>query len=193
MNKNTFEAFLGLIVLIVASYFFMFVYRESKSLDSAGYALYANFNRVDGLNRGSDIKLSGIKIGKISHLEINPENYMAKVTLDICKNIKLPEDTVAEIVSEGFMGARYIALVPGGSDQKLNPGETIEFTQSAISFESLISRFIFNSNDKNKEADDDAESKTQEDLSDPLDPSQAPPPPEANEITEKSAVSVEQS
>ena len=82
--------------------------------------------------------------------DINPDNYMAKVTLDICKNIKLPEDTVAEIVSEGFMGARYIALVPGGSDQKLNPGETIEFTQSAISFESLISRFIFNSNDKNK-------------------------------------------
>jgi phospholipid/cholesterol/gamma-HCH transport system substrate-binding protein len=55
----------------------------------------------------------------------------------------LPDDTVAEIVSSGLLGDKYMSLVPGGSDKDLTPGGRIKFTQSSVSLEHLIGQMMF--------------------------------------------------
>ncbi|RLA23034.1 MAG: outer membrane lipid asymmetry maintenance protein MlaD, partial [Gammaproteobacteria bacterium] len=45
---------------------------------------------------------------------------------------------------------KYIGLTPGGLDEFLQEGDTIELTQSALVLERLISKFLFNSSDKDK-------------------------------------------
>ena len=151
MRHNFIEAFIGAVVLSVAALFFVSVYSTSQKNISDGYFLDAQFERIDGINVGSDIKMSGVKIGAVHHIEIDRKTYQAKVTLRLKNQIQLPKDSSAEIASESLLGGKYVALVPGGSDNFLKPGETITYTQSSISFEALISKFLFSqSTDSNK-------------------------------------------
>jgi len=64
----------------------------------------------------------------------------------------LPVDTSASIVSESLLGGKYIALVPGGADEMLKPGEDIKFAQSSIILENLIGQLIFSNKQKEEES-----------------------------------------
>ena len=128
----------------------MSAYSSSQKSVPDGYVVYAQFERIDGLTVGSDIKMSGVKIGTIQHVEIDPKTYQAKVTMILKREIELPEDSSAEVASESLLGGKYIALMPGGSDQYLKPGGQIVHTQSSISFESLISKFLFSQSNESK-------------------------------------------
>src|SRR5690606_38029993 len=99
------------------------------------------FDRVDGLAVGSDVRLSGIKVGTVTGQELDPHSYQAVVRFSMDPAVQLPEDTAAKITSEGLLGGNYLALSPGGSDIMLEPGEDIAYTQGAVDFLSLISKF----------------------------------------------------
>ena len=150
MRHNFVEALIGAVVLAVAGFFFIYVYSASQKGGSDGYVMYAQFERIDGVNVGSDVKMSGVKVGTVQHLEIDSKTYQAKVTLNLRRQIQLPKDSSAEIASESLLGGKYIALVPGGSEQFLKSGEEITHTQSAISFEALISKFLFSQSSDSK-------------------------------------------
>ena len=150
MRRNIVEAIIGAIILIIAGFFFLTAYSTNQKNISNGYILYAQFERIDGLNVGSDIKMSGVKVGIVSKLEINPKTYQAKVALTLQSYIHLPQDSSAEISSESLLGGKYIALVPGGSEAFLKPDEEIVYTQSSVSFESLISKFLFSQSSDSK-------------------------------------------
>lgn len=143
MRSNVLEAITGAIVLIIAGLFFFFAYSSSGAKTKEGYQLHAKFDRIDGLLQGNDIKLSGVKVGRVQSITIDPDTYLAIVTMMIENSVKLPTDSSAQITSESLMGGKYVALVPGGDEAILQPGESIIHTQSAISFESLIGKFLF--------------------------------------------------
>lgn len=150
MRRNIIEALVGAIVLVIAGFFFLTAYSSNQKNVRDGYTLYAQFDRIDGLNVGSDIKMSGVKVGVISKLGINPKTYQAKVELTLQSQIHLPKDSSAEISSESLLGGKYIAIVPGGSELFLKPNEEIVYTQSSVSFESLISKFLFSQSSDSK-------------------------------------------
>src|SRR3546814_1831500 len=100
----------------------------------------AKFDRIDGIEAGSDVRMSGIKIGTVTRQELDPESYLAVVHMEVDPRVKLPDDSSAEITSAGLLGSRYLALVPGGSERMLPPGGQIRFTQSAVSLEQLIGK-----------------------------------------------------
>jgi phospholipid/cholesterol/gamma-HCH transport system substrate-binding protein len=62
--------------------------------------------------------------------------------IDIDKNLKLPDDTTAAILTQGVLGSQYIGLEPGGSDTMLEEDGEIAYTQSAVVIERLIGRVI---------------------------------------------------
>jgi phospholipid/cholesterol/gamma-HCH transport system substrate-binding protein len=63
--------------------------------------------------------------------------------MDIRKDVNnLSVDTGARIQTEGFIGGRYISLVPGGDEELLKDGDTITNTQGALVLENLIGNFI---------------------------------------------------
>ncbi len=149
MRNNIAESILGAIVLIISAGILMFAYSSSRSKVHQGYDLIARFDRIDGILVGNDVRLSGIKIGNIKKLILDPKTYMAVATLTIDDKIKLPSDTLAEIISESLLGNKYMALVPGGNEDILKPGDEITHTQSSVNLESLIGQMIFGKDEKN--------------------------------------------
>jgi len=148
MRANVVEAITGAAVLAVAGTFFYYAYTSSGTKVTDGYHLTANFDRIDGLVEGNDVKLSGVKVGDVSEISVNPKTYLAQVTMTLNRDVKLPDDSSAQIVSESLMGGKYIALVPGGSDQLLQEGDQVIHTQSSVSLEGLIGKYIFSGDDK---------------------------------------------
>jgi phospholipid/cholesterol/gamma-HCH transport system substrate-binding protein len=76
-------------------------------------------------------------------LVLDPKTFLATVRMSIEPSVKLPDDSVAEIVSSSLLGDKYMSLVPGGSDKDIQPGGQIKFTQSSVSIEHLIGQMIF--------------------------------------------------
>ncbi|MBI1779712.1 MAG: outer membrane lipid asymmetry maintenance protein MlaD [Proteobacteria bacterium] len=143
MGRNLIETVMGAVVLLVAAGFLAFAYSHSNLRSVQGYNLTARFERIDGVNPGTDVRISGIKVGTVVSERLDPERFQAIVTLTIDSSIKLPADTIAEVATEGLLGGRFMALVPGGADEILKPGDEIKYTQSPIDVVQLLGRFIF--------------------------------------------------
>jgi phospholipid/cholesterol/gamma-HCH transport system substrate-binding protein len=155
MNKNFVEAAIGLIVLIVAFSFFYMAYKTTDLSVDGGYLINAKFDRVDGLNVGSDVKVGGIKVGRVISFKLDQKTYQAYIQMEINNEIKLPTDTSAEIVSNGLIGEKYVALVPGSDNEEfLANNSHIDITQSAISLEALIGKFMFSTAEKSAKEDE---------------------------------------
>ena len=148
MSRSIVETVLGAVVLIVAFGFLGWAYTNSSAGDPGGYQLKAQFDRVDGLDVGADVRISGIKIGRVLSQAIDPITYRAQVEFSVSNTIELPSDTSAAIVSTGLLGGKYLALVPGAEDIMLADGEEVAFTQSSVNLEDLIGQFIFSQGDE---------------------------------------------
>ncbi|MBM3579960.1 MAG: outer membrane lipid asymmetry maintenance protein MlaD [Alphaproteobacteria bacterium] len=153
MNKNSnyFEVIVGTFVLLCTAFFFFNSFRSAKVSSSTGYFLIAKFDNADGLNAGSDVKISGVKIGTVEEQILDLKTFRAALRLNINKSVELPSDSSAKIVSEGLLGSKYLAITPGGDDENLKNGDEIQFTQSSVNFEELLGKFIFSDKDKNNE------------------------------------------
>jgi phospholipid/cholesterol/gamma-HCH transport system substrate-binding protein len=143
MTRNLLETLLGAVVLIVAVGFLAFAYSSSQVKESGGYQLLARFDKIDGLERGSDVRISGIKVGTVVDQTLDPETYRAEVRFSVRDEVRLPADTSAAVVSNGLLGGKYLALVPGGDIEMLEPGDEVTLTQSAVNLEDLIGHMIF--------------------------------------------------
>jgi len=143
MQSNLVETLIGTIVVVVAALFLFYGYTTSGMRSSAGYKVTAEFSAVDGLANGSDVRLSGIKIGTVVSQRLNTDTYQAVVTLDLARNVKIPDDTSAKIASDGLLGGSYISLTPGGSLDYLADGSQIMFTQGSVDLMGLIGQAVF--------------------------------------------------
>ena len=155
MKNNLFEIIVGTFVLGCAIYFFFFSFNKSGISTAQTYKISAKFDNIDGIASGSDIKISGVKIGTVTDETIDPTTYQAVLQLSINRNIKLPEDSSIKVLSSGLLGGKYLAIEIGGEENMLKDGDSIRFTQSGVNFEELLGKFIFGSskkdhNDKNK-------------------------------------------
>lgn len=149
MNKNFVETLVGALVILIAATFLWFAYGTTTIKETGnGYKLIAKFSRVDGLNLGSDVRIGGIKVGKVTALTIDPQTYQAVVEVNVISGIKLPVDTTAEIIGNGLLGEKYVALVPGSDSDMLKSGAKLEYTQSSISIEALLGKYIFGGDNK---------------------------------------------
>jgi phospholipid/cholesterol/gamma-HCH transport system substrate-binding protein len=143
MSRNIVETVLGAVVLAVALGFLAWAYGRSDAGDPGGYTLTAKFDRVDGLETGGDVRISGIKVGQVLGQRLDPQTYRAEVTFSVRDGIELPSDSSAAIVSSGLLGGKYLSVVPGGDVELLESGDEITLTQSSINLEDLIGRYIF--------------------------------------------------
>lgn len=144
MSNNLVETLMGAVVLIVAAFFLTFAYSSTNVRPIHGYELTAKFDRVDGLNPGSDVKISGIKVGTVVSEKLDPSTYLAIVTISLQSDVKLPLDTVAQVSSEGLLGGNFLALVPGSDEKNIQPGGEIKYTQAPVNLMQLLGKFIFN-------------------------------------------------
>ncbi len=143
MRRNALETVIGALVLVAAAGFVAYSYTKADVGGVTGYEVVARFDRADGLKEGADVRISGIRVGRVRGMSLEPDSYFALVRMEIDDAVKLPDDSSAEIASESLLGGRFMALTPGGSDKSLPPGGEIRYTQSPVSLEQLIGKFIF--------------------------------------------------
>ena len=105
------------------------------------YKVYARYNRTDGLLIGDLVRLAGMDIGRVVNAKLD-DDFKAILTLELNDNVKIPDDSSAAIVSSGIMGAKYIEIEPGGSEEMLTEGSEFAYTQDAMVIEELIERII---------------------------------------------------
>jgi phospholipid/cholesterol/gamma-HCH transport system substrate-binding protein len=142
-GRNFAEIVTGAAVLLVAAGFMAYAVAHSGRTETGGYLLHASFDNIGGLSVGSDVRLGGVKVGSVMETRINPENFLAEVNMRVSDAMKLPKDTSAAVTSDGLLGGKYLALSPGGDTAILPPGGTITITQSSVSIEQLLGKFIF--------------------------------------------------
>ncbi len=146
-RRNAVEVAVGAVVLLVAAGFLAYALARSGRSASEGYPLTAQFDHIDGLSVGADVRLAGVRVGSVTSAKINPQSYLAVVTLNVQDGLSLPKDSSAEITSDGLLGGKYVSLSPGGDAAMLKPGGTITITQSSVSLEQLLGKFIFSVTD----------------------------------------------
>ncbi|MGH8504012.1 MAG: outer membrane lipid asymmetry maintenance protein MlaD [Gammaproteobacteria bacterium] len=142
MKKRALEIMVGIFVaagLAALLTLAMQVSNLSRLDIGSGYQLTAFFENIGGLKVAAPVTVSGVTIGRVSHISYNHDRYMAQVNLDIAPQYDyLPSDTSASIYTAGLLGEQYLALEPGGALDNLKDGDTIEHTQSALVLEEII-------------------------------------------------------
>ena len=151
MKDNLVETLVGAAVLVIAGLFVAYGYSVTENDSTDGYSLSAQFDRVDGLTVGSDVRMSGIKVGTVTGLTLDTENFYANAEFVISGTVELPEDTSAKITSEGLLGGNYVSLSPGGSEDTLGAGDEILYTQGSVDLIGLVSQALFSAGDEESE------------------------------------------
>jgi phospholipid/cholesterol/gamma-HCH transport system substrate-binding protein len=142
LKDHVAEALAGLAVVAVALWFLLFALARTGSSGADSYQLSARFPNASGINVGSDVRVSGLKVGTVTAQKLDPASFQAVVTLSVDSTLQLPADSSAAITSEGLLGGSFIALVPGGDPEMLRPGDEITDTQGATDLMGLIGSVI---------------------------------------------------
>ncbi len=101
------------------------------------YSLTADIKHTDELKAGAFVRLSGVDIGTVSKLELLPD-YSVKVHMQIDNNFFIPDDSSVAIYTDGLIGAKYIAIIPGGSLDYMKNGDEFEFSQNSVNITEMI-------------------------------------------------------
>jgi phospholipid/cholesterol/gamma-HCH transport system substrate-binding protein len=135
------ETILGAVVAAVAVGFFAFAAAQAGQTGArGGYELVARFQRVDGVAVGSDVRVSGVKVGVVRAMALDPETYLARLTLSIDNGVEVLDDSTARIATDGLLGGAYVAIEPAGLDP-LPPGGEIPNTQGSVDLLTLLASF----------------------------------------------------
>ena len=108
------------------------------------YTLEAEFGNVSGVKKGAPIQVAGVVVGEVSGIKLNEDN-LAQLTLRVDKQLKIPQDSIVSVKSQGIIGDKYIQISMGGAPELYKADELILDTESAVDIESLISKFAFGS------------------------------------------------
>lgn len=147
MKRSSLELGVGIFVVIglICVGYLTLKLGKMDLLGGDYYHLKARFQSVGGLKTGAEVEISGVSVGRVGAIALDPKRMVALVTFDIKKGIVLPDDTIASVKTSGLIGDQYIKLSPGGSDRVLKNGDMITETQSALDIEELISKYVFGS------------------------------------------------
>ena len=145
MGRNIVETIVGALVLLVAGVFVFYAFAKSDRAGPGGYEILARFDRIDGLKRGADVTVSGVKVGSVTGFDLDRKTYQAVVRMMVSSSVGLPLDTNAKIVSESLLGGMVVVLEPGGDNKMIQAGGEIDKTQGAVPLSELIAKFMFGS------------------------------------------------
>jgi len=155
MTTRTLEITVGLFVAAGIAALVMLAMTVSNLAsygNGNGYEITAHFDNIGGLKVRAPVSASGVRVGKVSHIEYDSESYEAVVTLSIDQQFdKFPVDTAASILTSGLLGEQYIGLEPGAEEDYLKPGDRLDITQSALVLEQIIGQFLYSMADDKKE------------------------------------------
>ena len=143
IRENWLEALVGLAVILLAGWFVLFAYGRTASGGAGSrYELVARFPNATGVTPGTEVRVSGLKVGAVTGSTLDPRSFQALVTIAVDETLKLPVDSSAAITQQGILGGTYVALTPGGDTATLSPGDEITDTQGSVDLMGLIGSVV---------------------------------------------------
>ena len=146
MDRKTIDLGVGIFMLMgIAALLWLSlrVGNLGEERTSSTYAVEAKFTNIGGLKAKAPVKSAGVLVGRVSDIKFDNDKFQAAVTLTLDQRYSFPKDTSASILTSGLLGEVYIGLEPGADEKKLNAGDKISLTQSAVVLERLIGQFLF--------------------------------------------------
>ena len=143
MQRNMLETVMGAIVLLMAAGFVSLAYEAANIRGTDGYELAAEFGATGGLSVGDDVRISGIKVGRIARQELDPVTYAARIVISLDEQIRIPADSSARITAASLLGGNYLELIPGADAEMMQPGEVIYDTLDPVSLTDLLGKAVF--------------------------------------------------
>lgn len=148
MKRSKLEFFLGITIISVATFFGIALLKlADKKIKTDSYEVFALFNDIDGIDKGSKVKIGGLDVGQVARLELD-SNYKVKVSLKINKGVKIPDDSSLNVATSGIIGSKYLKIQLGGSDEYLSNGDGFSFTQSNVDLMEMVGKFVFSKTEK---------------------------------------------
>lgn len=149
-HTRTQDTLVGLFVACgIAALFYMSMQISNLGTynNQESFKIIARFENSGGLKVKSPVSVAGVRVGRVSAIYFDKQNYQSVVEMSIESQYDtLPDDTTASIYTAGLLGEQYINLEPGGSEEFLTDNGEIEITQSAIVLEEVIGQFLFKDN-----------------------------------------------
>jgi phospholipid/cholesterol/gamma-HCH transport system substrate-binding protein len=135
------ETIVGAAVAAVAVFFLVFAVSQSgQGAPAGGYELSARFQRVDGIGVGSEVRISGVKVGVVRSVALDPDTFEARLVFALDRGVQVLDDSTARVASDGLLGGAYIAIEPAGLDP-LAANAEIPNTQGAVDLLTLFASF----------------------------------------------------
>lgn len=152
MNTRNIEIMVGAFVVLAIIAMVMLSLQVSNlasyGQNKGGYKIKAQFENVGGLKVRSPVSAGGVRVGKVSSIRYNNEEFTAVVTIEVEGDYKFPIDTSASILTAGLLGEQFVGLSPGGDEEYLADGGEIEITQSALVLEQVIGQFLYSKSEE---------------------------------------------
>ena len=142
MKRSMVETLLGALVVIVAAGFLIFALQVTEVGAVEGANLKARFLKVGGLEVGSDVRISGVKVGTVTDRVLDTNSFEAVVLFTVSASVQLPVDTLAVVTSEGLLGNKYLRLIPGSATDLVADGGEIAQTRDYRSLEDMVAEII---------------------------------------------------
>lgn len=158
MSKNIRVEFaVGLFIISsVCALFFLAFYVSGVSSIAGGsyYTVRASFDNVGDLKQAAPVTLSGVKVGEVESITLDPTTLQATVLLRIMSRFhKIPVDSSASILTQGLLGSNYIGLTPGFENENLANKSEIQTTHSALILENIIGQLVYSLKDSGHKKD----------------------------------------
>ena len=139
-QQKEFIAGLFMVSALIFVLFFFFQHKENF-VSPDNLVVYATYNKVDGINIGSSVRLAGTSIGHVSDIQLD-EYYRVRMTFTLNKDVPLPLDSAAMIETNGLLGGKYIEVLPGGQEELMESGDYFFYTQDVLLIDELLDRFL---------------------------------------------------
>ena len=135
------ETLIGGVVLLAGAILLAGVYGMTGHRTVPGYDLSARFNKAEGIVLGSDVRLSGVSVGRVVGQKLD-DRFHAVITMRVAPSVALPRDSAALIQTDGLLGGKYIALQPGADETALKSGEQLGYSQDSMDIQDLLALII---------------------------------------------------
>ena len=140
MRYSSVEILMGAVVLVTAISFLILGLQSINTNQKDGYNISLIFGSSAGLKTGDSVKISGIDVGKIIKLDLDLDDYNAKIHINLSNEVKIPEDSSARITSSSLLGGNFLDIIPGSSETFLKPNDVIYDTSDSVSFIDMLGK-----------------------------------------------------
>ena len=127
MNSSKSKYFVVGLVLWVSIFILVFgmYFLNGKKPGETTVDYQIIFDNVSTLTKGDPVKVNGVKVGKVTDLQLQTKQRQVQVTIQVLDSIEIPLNSTIKIQNIGLLGERQVGILMGDSPKNIQPGSVV--------------------------------------------------------------------